>query len=214
MNLWRAIDQYVPILEALSPEEIVKRSWRYDPPKAISDVFESVMGAVLVDSGYNYEKAATVAEMMMEDVLGQLSLDMATNPVSELLEWLAKQGCTKREIRYALPATKRCEAHVSCRKYSEPDADTGIYTEGVVVEVHSKLVAGPVVASSLGVAKFIAAERALVVLSDASNPLSIGNLCDCRDQATQEDPKEEKKAKESVEAEGVRSEGGDKISLE
>ena len=66
----------------------------------ISDVFESVMGAVLVDSGYNYEKAATVAEIVMEDVLGELSLDMATNPVSELLEWLAKQGCTKREIRY------------------------------------------------------------------------------------------------------------------
>ena len=99
MELCRAIDQYVPILETLSPEDIVKRSWRYDPPKAISDVFESIVGAVLVDSRYDYEKTAAIVEILMEDVLDVLSPSMATNPVSELLEWTSKQGCEKRHIR-------------------------------------------------------------------------------------------------------------------
>lgn len=99
---------------------------------------------------------------------------------------------------------------MSCRKVSEPDPDTGIYAEGVVVEVHSKLVAGPVTASSSGVAKFIAAERALTVLSDASNPFSLVNICDCHNQVIQEDSKEEKVG-ESAETEGVQTGDGDKV---
>lgn len=99
MDLCRAIDQYVPILETLSPEDVVKRSWRYDPPKAISDVFESIVGAVLVDTGYNYERAAAIVDILMKDVLDALSPSMETNPVSEFLEWTSKQGCEKRHIR-------------------------------------------------------------------------------------------------------------------
>jgi len=88
-----AINQYVPLLETMSGEDIVNRGWRHEPPKAISDIFESVMGAVLVDSAYNYEKAASVVEIVMDDVLAALSPFLRKDPVSELLEWTAGAGC-------------------------------------------------------------------------------------------------------------------------
>lgn len=95
VDLSEAINRYVPLLQATTGEEIVKRGWRYDPPKAISDVFESVMGAVLVDSAFNYERAAAVVEHVMEDVLLALSPSLSLDPISELVTWLASSGCTK-----------------------------------------------------------------------------------------------------------------------
>lgn len=169
MDLWKAIDQWVPILESLTSEDIVKRSWRYDPPKAISDVFEGIVGAVLVDSGYNYETAAAVVELVMGDALAHLSPSMATNPIAEVLEWVAKAGCKKLKFR----------------KNSQTATD--INADAIVVQVHETVVAGPVLASSGSVGKFIAAERALAVLADPENPLSLAKLCDCAAMAKAEE---------------------------
>jgi endoribonuclease Dicer len=94
VDLTEEIERYVPLLQATSGEEMIKRGWRYDPPKALSDVFESVMGAVLVDSGYNYERAAVIVEYVMQDVLVALSPSVSRDPVSELMEWAAGSGCT------------------------------------------------------------------------------------------------------------------------
>jgi len=94
-DLTEAVNVYVPLLQAASGEEIITRGWRYDPPKALSDVFESVMGAVLVDSGYDYEKTAVVVEHIMEDILVPLSPSVRRDPVSDLVEWMASKGCTK-----------------------------------------------------------------------------------------------------------------------
>lgn len=90
-----AINQYVPLLEAATGEDIVCTGWKFDPPKAISDVFESVIGAVLVDSGYDFEKTTGVVEYVMRDVLAALSPSLRRDPVSELLEWTAGSGCRK-----------------------------------------------------------------------------------------------------------------------
>src|SRR5436190_24402344 len=67
-----AIGEFVPLLEDASMDNIVNESWKMDPPKALSDVFESVMGAVLVDSQYNYERSASVVESVMWDILEAL----------------------------------------------------------------------------------------------------------------------------------------------
>lgn len=99
MDLNMAVDRSVLVLDSLSAEEIVKNGWKYDPPKALSDLFESVVGAVLVDSGYDYEKTAAVLEYVMEDVLEVLSPSLAKDPVSELMEWAASTGCTRIEIK-------------------------------------------------------------------------------------------------------------------
>lgn len=93
VDLNNSIDRYIPVLEAVSGAEIVKTGWKFDPPKAISDIFESVIGAVLVDSGYDYEKTASVVEYVMSEVLEALSPTVDKDPVSELLEWMAGCGC-------------------------------------------------------------------------------------------------------------------------
>ena len=99
MELNIAVDRSVSVLVSLSAEEVVKNGWKYDPPKVLSDLFESVVGAVLVDSGYDYEKITAVLEYVMEDVLNVLSPSLAKDPVSELLEWAASTGCTQIAIK-------------------------------------------------------------------------------------------------------------------
>lgn len=95
-----AITKHVAILEELSNEDIVLNAWKQDPPKAISDVLESVLGAVLVDTDYNFERASTVAELALEDLLVVLSPDLPRDPVSELMIWAAQSGCRKISFRY------------------------------------------------------------------------------------------------------------------
>jgi len=51
--------------------------------------------------------------------------------------------------------------------------------DGVAVLVHGKLVVGPIVSSSLNIARFAAAERALAKLRDPASDLNLLNLCDC-----------------------------------
>ena len=99
-DLIEAVNAYVPLFQATSGEEIITRGWRYDPPKVLSDVFESVMGAVLIDSGYNYEKTAAVVEHIMEDILTPLSPSVRRDPVSDLVEWMASMGCIKVAFEY------------------------------------------------------------------------------------------------------------------
>ncbi|KAF9466235.1 hypothetical protein BDZ94DRAFT_1212870 [Collybia nuda] len=160
-DLTKAIDRYTPLLQATTGEEIVKRGWRYDPPKAISDVFESVMGAVFVDSGFNYERAAAVVEHVMDDILQELSPSLPLDPISGLVEWLASSGCTKASF------------------VKKVKLSGGIPSEGISVLVHDTTVAGPIVAISLTVAKFMASERALTILSDPEAEKSLARVCTC-----------------------------------
>ncbi|CAK5264308.1 unnamed protein product, partial [Mycena citricolor] len=92
-ELSREMERHVPLLQACSPLETVQRGWRYDPPKALSDVFESVIGAVFVDSGYDYQRTALVVEHVMSDLLDVLSPAVQRDPISELMEWAAAAGC-------------------------------------------------------------------------------------------------------------------------
>lgn len=96
VDLSIAIDRCVPYLE--KEEDIVTRGWRYEPPKALSDVFESVVGAILVDSNYDYDITSVVVEHVMMDVLVALSPSLRRDPVSELTEWTAGAGCRKKIV--------------------------------------------------------------------------------------------------------------------
>lgn len=104
IDLNHAINLFIPILESTPPEEIVRRGWRYDPPKAISDVFESIVGAVFVDTGYDLDRTGHIVTWLMEDILEALSPSIPKDPVSELLEWLASNGCSgKMVFRWVSP---------------------------------------------------------------------------------------------------------------
>lgn len=94
-----AISKYVPILQSTSSPEIIHSGWKHDPPKAISDVLESVLGAMFVDMNYNFEKASVLVEEVLKELLEVLSPDMPRDPVSELMVWSAQAGCRKISFR-------------------------------------------------------------------------------------------------------------------
>jgi endoribonuclease Dicer len=93
-----AINVYIPLLEEITPHEIIKDGWKHEPPKVLSDVVESLIGAVLLDSGWNWEKTRCVAENIMKDMLEAVSLDLPNDPITEFYLWAAKSKCKK--IRY------------------------------------------------------------------------------------------------------------------
>ncbi|KZT11110.1 uncharacterized protein LAESUDRAFT_642494 [Laetiporus sulphureus 93-53] len=164
-----AISRYVPALEGLTSKEVVRNAWKHDPPKAICDVFESVMGAVLVDSNYNLELAISVAENIMSDLLEVLTPDLPRDPISELMVWVARAGCKKIRFRkhQSRPETKK--------------------NDGISILMHEQTVVGPVIAHNLSLAKGLASERARVVLADPNSPYCLSKICDCgkEDSTTQ-----------------------------
>ena len=105
VELGVAISQYVPFLSSCSGADIVRHGWKHEPPKALSDVLESTLGAVLVDSAYDLEVATAITLNLMNDVLEALSTTLKMNPISELLEWTAGQGCREVSFQYV---TREC----------------------------------------------------------------------------------------------------------
>lgn len=78
--------------------EIVHNDWRYDPPKALGDVFEAIVGAMFVDCGFEYSIVAGVVRRVMAEVLEALTLDVPRNPTTRLLEWMGKKGCRRAKF--------------------------------------------------------------------------------------------------------------------
>ncbi|TBU24821.1 hypothetical protein BD309DRAFT_1080474 [Dichomitus squalens] len=161
VELSMAISKHVPILEEITDEEIIINGWKHDPPKALSDVLESVLGALFVDCDYNYDKAAAITEMVLGDLLAALRPDLPKDPVTELMVWVAQSGC--RCISF-LKGQSRPEV----RRY-----------DCMSVLVHDTIVAGPLAAPNLSMAKGLAAERARAVLADPESPHFLSRVCTC-----------------------------------
>lgn len=98
VDLSIAIEKAVMQLAVTSADEMVKSGWRYDPPKALSDIFESVVGAILIDSYYDFEKTSGIVEYLMAEILQALSPAVQIDPVSELNQWTGKAGCRVHPI--------------------------------------------------------------------------------------------------------------------
>ncbi|THG95342.1 hypothetical protein EW026_g6294 [Hermanssonia centrifuga] len=167
-----AIGKYIPILESTSSEEIIRNGWKHDPPKAISDVLESVLGAVFVDMNFDFEKAAVIVESVLQDLLVVLSPDMPRDPVSELMVWSAKAGCRKITFR-------KSQSRSELKK-----------NDSVSIIVHDFAVVGPIPASNMSLAKGLASERAKQVLADPQGPYLLAAICDCNARAAVEEPPE------------------------
>ncbi|KAI1783424.1 hypothetical protein LXA43DRAFT_1187033 [Ganoderma leucocontextum] len=161
VELSMAISTHVPVLEEISDEEIILHGWKHDPPKALSDVLESVLGALLIDCEYNYDRAAVITEMVLENLLAVLQPDLPKDPVSELMVWVAQAGC--RCTNFA-----KGQSRPEVRRYD---------SESVLV--HGTTVAGPIAAPNLSMAKGLAAERARTVLSDPASPHFLSRMCTC-----------------------------------
>lgn len=99
VELSKDVEQEAATLCATSYEAIAINDWRYEPPKVLADIFESIIGATFVDTGFNYPVVESIVRMVMKDVLELLHPDMPRNPVTRLLEWVAKSGCTKAKFK-------------------------------------------------------------------------------------------------------------------
>jgi endoribonuclease Dicer len=98
-GLTAAVERYIPILQATPSRDIVLQSWAHDPPKVISDILESLIAAVLIDSGYNLDKTMCILETAMQCILEVLSPDLPPEPVSAFYLWAAKSGCKRIHLR-------------------------------------------------------------------------------------------------------------------
>ncbi|TDL27660.1 P-loop containing nucleoside triphosphate hydrolase protein [Rickenella mellea] len=161
VDLSRAIADEVPALSAVPYEVAVKEGWRFDPPKAISDLLESILGAVLVDSGYDYEVSSNVVEHVMSGLMGVLTPHLPRDPVSELMVWTARAGCRKIAFR---------------KSQSNPAAKKN---DSMSVLAHDQEIVGPITAVNLSLAKGLASAEALVILADQESDRSLSRICDC-----------------------------------
>lgn len=87
-------------LKSVTYEDIALNDWKYDPPKVLADLFESIVGAIFVDSGFNFEYTRPIVERLMHEALIVLRPEIPLDPVSSLLQWVAKSGCTKVKFTY------------------------------------------------------------------------------------------------------------------
>jgi len=110
-SLSAAIWSSAKLLREISYSEIVISGWKYEPPKALGDVFESVMGAVFVDSGHDFEKFSVIVEMIMEELLNEIEMDLPLDPVSNLMIWMSKNGCRRVNFQYVLLQNSSLRAH-------------------------------------------------------------------------------------------------------
>ncbi|KAG6332184.1 hypothetical protein ID866_6907 [Astraeus odoratus] len=163
-ELSAAITRHVPLLESLTPEDVIVKGWKYDPPKALSDVLESLIGAVLIDSYYDFERTAAVVEVVMSDILDTLTTNLPRDPVSELMVWAATAGCKRIAFQ-----------QVSL-----------FYI--IVVIVHNIAVVGPITAANLSLSKGLAAERARNLLTDPNFEMNLAHLCDCKKRVPEVPP--------------------------
>ncbi|KAL1761626.1 hypothetical protein FB107DRAFT_200640 [Schizophyllum commune] len=159
VELSMAINKHVPILEDKPYPEILVKGWKLDPPKVLGDIFESVVGAVFIDTGYDYEITAAVVEQAMEGLLVHLSPAMPRDPVSELIIWVARSTC-QEQIEFR-----------SVRKKKYPD--------GIAIYLHGTLLAGPITTMNHLVSRKLASERALSDLRDPQSPRSFVEICCC-----------------------------------
>lgn len=175
--LSKAIMEESEILEAASYEDVIQNVWKYDPPKVLGDIFESVIGAVFVDSGYNFELTTKIANLALEDVLPLVHLDMPKDPVSNLYVFVGKAGCCKirfKSVSHSLylelfsPPSRKVQSNPEVKR-----------NDSIEVLVHDTVVAGPILASTLALARATASVEALAVLQDEGSEHSLHKLCGC-----------------------------------
>lgn len=86
--------------ETMDFPEVIDKVWKLDSPKALSDVVESLLGAVFVDSGWRYDVVRDVALHLLQEALEYVHVDMPSDPTSEFLMWVGRRGCTQVCYRY------------------------------------------------------------------------------------------------------------------
>ncbi|CAE6509271.1 unnamed protein product [Rhizoctonia solani] len=163
-NLQKAVASFAQEIEEISLEEILQSCWKIDAPKAISDVFEAIFGAIYVDSSFNLELTFEYIDRVMNGIMEYVSPNMPGDPTSELVRWVASQGCEAQGstiFRSSSSSNSRSASH-----------DT------VETNVHGRLISR-VTAVTAKLARPMAAEKALKILKDENHDYALSKICSC-----------------------------------
>ena len=60
--------------------------WHLDTPRGLSDVIEALLGAVLIDSSYDYEVTREVVQRLRKEPPEYVHPQMADDPIREFLK--------------------------------------------------------------------------------------------------------------------------------
>ncbi|KAJ1310059.1 hypothetical protein OPQ81_006811 [Rhizoctonia solani] len=164
VNLQKAVSSFAQEIEEVSLEEILRSCWRIDAPKAISDVFEAIFGAIYVDSSFNLELTFEHIHQVMADIMEYVAPDMQGDPTSELVRWVASQGCEAQGntiFRSSSSSGSRSTSH-----------DT------VETTVHGRVISR-VTAATSKLARPMAADKALNILKDETHDYALSKICSC-----------------------------------
>jgi len=99
LHLMRAMKEAADTFASMSFVQVVDSMWRLDVPKALSDVVEAILGAVLIDSSYDYELARQVGLRLLKEPLEYVHPQLADDPIHEFLKWVGKFGCGQVRFR-------------------------------------------------------------------------------------------------------------------
>jgi endoribonuclease Dicer len=78
-----------------SPEDFFVHAHLREPPKALSDALEAIVGAIFIDCGHKLEVVFNALENIYLELLPLLKAEPPLDPVSDLLTWARKEGCGK-----------------------------------------------------------------------------------------------------------------------
>lgn len=204
VELGKALSNAAPEHNNLSYEQIVLEGWKYDPPKALSDIMESVCGAILVDSGYDYQRTRLIIEKIMEPLLEVLRPKLPRDPTSELMLSLARRSCQRARFEYMRRfVLKYTEPTALCfRKYAS-QVDQNLRNDAIRFIVHGMIIGAPLRTATGGLSRLkpLLAQRVRKQLEDPDSEFYIEMLCDCRTKAKQEKASSEDVVREELDDE-------------
>ena len=102
IQLMKAMKEAADTFDSMSFVDVVDSMWRLDVPKALSDVVEAVLGAVLIDSSYDYELARDVVLRLLKEPLEYVHPQLTDDPIHEFLKWVGKFGCGQVRFRWVI----------------------------------------------------------------------------------------------------------------
>lgn len=106
ISLVAAANKTARMFNSMDFTQVIDNIWRLDAPKALGDMVEALIGAVFVDSGWNYNIVKDVVIRLFKEVLDYIHPDMPLDPTSEFMIWVAKHGCTQARYRKASSSEK------------------------------------------------------------------------------------------------------------
>lgn len=98
------------VFDTMSYADIIDSIWKLEAPKALSDVVEALLGAILIDSGWSYDIVCAVVLHLFDEVLEVVHPNMPADPASEFMLWVGRYGCTQVKYKLVIRFILTCQA--------------------------------------------------------------------------------------------------------